>query len=199
MYVYSLISPCIQQTWQFTPLVLELSLLQSHLLWGEFSAFSAANPIHNSLIFIPPGTHHSWVDREIWEACPTPLHMVGSMTRVPVTHPSTNQALVKVLFVVDAKYVVFIVICKRINFNVLMLCEWTLCVCVCVCVGGGGGGVHLRDQKWWSAPVWWGYLLYPTLNAAFNCAGWQKNTQLYFTIFILCNGQFAATYPCTIL
>ena len=31
---------------QFTPLVLELSLTQSHLLWGEFSAFSAANAVH---------------------------------------------------------------------------------------------------------------------------------------------------------
>ena len=30
-----------------TPLVLELSFIRSHLLWGEFSAFSAANTIHN--------------------------------------------------------------------------------------------------------------------------------------------------------
>ena len=35
----------------FTPLVLELSLIRSHLLGGEFSAFSAANAIHNSPIF----------------------------------------------------------------------------------------------------------------------------------------------------
>ena len=45
--VYSLKSPWVQQTLQFTPLVLELSLLRSHLLWGEFSAFSAADAIHN--------------------------------------------------------------------------------------------------------------------------------------------------------
>ena len=45
--VYSLKSPWVQQTLQFTPLVLELSLVQSHLLWGEFSAFSAADAIHN--------------------------------------------------------------------------------------------------------------------------------------------------------
>ena len=38
VYVYSLIyQPSVQQTSQFTPLVLELSLMQSHLLWVEFS------------------------------------------------------------------------------------------------------------------------------------------------------------------
>ena len=91
MYVYSLISHRVQQTSQFTPLVLELSLVRSHL-WGEFSAFSAASVIHNSPLFVPPGTHHCWVDRGgmIWKACPTPLHMAGSVTRASVTHPSTN-------------------------------------------------------------------------------------------------------------
>ena len=94
MYVYSLISHRVQQTSQFTPLVLELSLVQSHLLWGEFSAFSAASAIHNSPLFVPSGTHHCWVDRGgmIWKACPTPLHMVDSVTRAAVTHPSTNRA-----------------------------------------------------------------------------------------------------------
>ena len=94
MYVYSLISHRVQQTSQFTPLVLELSLVRSHLLWGEFSAFSAAIAIHNSPFFVPPGTHHCWVDRGgmIWKACPTPLHMAGSVTRAAVTHPSTNRA-----------------------------------------------------------------------------------------------------------
>ena len=94
MYVYSLISHRVQQTSQFTPLVLELSLVRSHLLWGEFSAFSAADAIHNSPLFVPPGTHHCWVDRGgmIWKACPTPLHMAGSVTRAAVTHPSTNRA-----------------------------------------------------------------------------------------------------------
>ena len=63
-------------------------------LWGEFSAFSAATAIHNSPIFVPPDTHRCWVDRGgmIWEAWPTPLHMVDSVTQAPVTHPSTNQA-----------------------------------------------------------------------------------------------------------
>ena len=43
---------------------------------------------------IPPGTHHCWADRGgmIWEACPTPLHMAGSVTRVLATHPSINWA-----------------------------------------------------------------------------------------------------------
>ena len=63
VYVYSLISHRVQQTSQFTPLVLELSLVRSHLLWGELSAFSAAIAIHNSPLFVPSGTHHCWVDR----------------------------------------------------------------------------------------------------------------------------------------
>ena len=44
-------------------LALELSLIQSHLFWGEFNAFSATDVIHNSPIFIPPGIQHCWVDR----------------------------------------------------------------------------------------------------------------------------------------
>ena len=63
VYVYSLISHRVQQTSQFTPLVLELSLVRSHLLWGEFSTFSAAIAIHNSPFFVPLATHHCWVDR----------------------------------------------------------------------------------------------------------------------------------------
>ena len=60
VYVYSLDIPFsrVQQTAQFTPLVSELTLIRSHLLWGEFSAFSAANDIsqchftfHNSPFF----------------------------------------------------------------------------------------------------------------------------------------------------
>ena len=94
VYVYSLISHRVQQTSQLTPLVFELSFAWFHLLWGEFSAFSAAIAIPNSPLFVPPGTHHCWVDRGgmIWKACPTPLHMAGSVTRAPVTHPSTNRA-----------------------------------------------------------------------------------------------------------
>ena len=78
MYVYSLIwSPWVQQTSQFTPLVLELSLTQSRLLWGEFSICTLCCSYSQSLQFsflVPPGTHHCWVDRDdiIWEACPTP-------------------------------------------------------------------------------------------------------------------------------
>ena len=47
MYVYSLISQWFQQTSQFTPLVIELSLIRSHLLWGEFSAFLQLIPLTN--------------------------------------------------------------------------------------------------------------------------------------------------------
>ena len=49
----------------FTPMVSELSLIRSHLLWGEFSSFlqSAANAIHNSPFFDPPCTHHCWMDK----------------------------------------------------------------------------------------------------------------------------------------
>ena len=86
-----------QKTVQFTPLVLEHTLLQSHLLWGEFRFCALCCSYSQSLQFIflvPPGTHHCWVDRSsvIWEACPTPLHMTGSVTRAAVTHPSTNRA-----------------------------------------------------------------------------------------------------------
>ena len=51
VYVYSLISLLVQQTLQFTPLVWELFFTRSHLLWGELSAFSAANAIRNFPIF----------------------------------------------------------------------------------------------------------------------------------------------------
>ena len=44
-------SPWIHQCLQFTLLVLKLSLIRSHLLWVEFSTFSAANAIHNFPIF----------------------------------------------------------------------------------------------------------------------------------------------------
>ena len=72
-----LISPWVQQTAQFTPLVSELSLIRSHLLWGEFSAFSADNAISQFSIFsfhqvpITAGwTEAVWYER----FCPTTLH-----------------------------------------------------------------------------------------------------------------------------
>ena len=37
--IYSLKSLCVQQTLQFTPLVLELSLIRSHLLWENSAHF----------------------------------------------------------------------------------------------------------------------------------------------------------------
>ena len=77
---------------------MEHTLLQSHLLWGEFSICALCCSYSQSLQFnflVPPGTHHCWVDRGdviSWEACPTPLHMAGSVTLAAVTHSSTNRA-----------------------------------------------------------------------------------------------------------
>ena len=45
--VYSLISPSVQQTSQFTPLVLKLCHIKSHLLWGELSTVHCAAAIAN--------------------------------------------------------------------------------------------------------------------------------------------------------
>ena len=83
MYVYNPITPSIQQTLQLTPLVLELSLIWSHFLWGEFSAFSAANAVHNFPMFVPPGTHHCWVPNtstydQQWESNPSPTDLESS-------------------------------------------------------------------------------------------------------------------------
>ena len=58
VYVYSLISKWVQQISKFTPVVLELSLslslIQSHLLWGEFSIcmLYAAIASHYNLAFL---------------------------------------------------------------------------------------------------------------------------------------------------
>ena len=62
---------------------------------GENSAhFLQLMPLTILLFFVPPGTHHCWLDRGgmIWEACPTPLHMASSVTRAPVINSSTNLA-----------------------------------------------------------------------------------------------------------
>ena len=61
------------------------SLIQSHLLWGKFSTFFAANAIHNFQIFVPPGTHYCWVCRGSmeWEVCPTLLHTTSSGNQTP--------------------------------------------------------------------------------------------------------------------
>ena len=66
---------------------------KSHLLWEEFTVCALCCSYSQSLQFsflvlVPPGTRHCWVIRGsmIWEACPTPLRMTGSVTRAPVTH-----------------------------------------------------------------------------------------------------------------
>ena len=102
--VYSLKSLWVQQTIQFTPLVLELSLIHSHLLWGEFSTFSTTNASHNFPIFhstryplllgglrqygmriLPDTSTH---DQE-WESNPTPSDLksnaLSTWPRAPIT------------------------------------------------------------------------------------------------------------------
>ena len=76
--VYSLKSPWVQQTLQFTPLILELSLIRSHLLWGEFGAFSAADAIHNFSNFRStryPSQLRGQRQHVYERFCPTPLHI----------------------------------------------------------------------------------------------------------------------------
>ena len=89
--VYNLKSPLSSADFTVYALVLELFLIQSHLLWGEFSICALCCSYSQSLQFsflVPPGTHHCWVDRGgvIWEACPTPLHMTVSVVDVMCYH-----------------------------------------------------------------------------------------------------------------
>ena len=43
-------------------LVLKLTLVQSHLHWGELDTFSTAYAIYKPTNFVPLGTHNSWLD-----------------------------------------------------------------------------------------------------------------------------------------
>ena len=91
---------------QFTPLVLELSLIRSHLLWGKFTAFSAANAIHNFSNFrstrypsllggqrqhgmrsLPDTSTH---DHQR-ESNPTPDHLILSPMPYPLVHMLHNN------------------------------------------------------------------------------------------------------------
>ena len=80
MFMFIVWCPLSSADFTITPLVLELSLIRSHFLWGEFSACSAANVIHNVQIFVPPGTHHWQLGRGSmkWEVYPTLPHMTSS-------------------------------------------------------------------------------------------------------------------------
>ena len=63
---YSLKSPLSSADFTIYTLVMELFLIQSHLLWGEFSICALCCSYSQSLQFsflVPPGTHHCWVDR----------------------------------------------------------------------------------------------------------------------------------------
>ena len=75
-----------KKTSQFTALVLECFWILE--LYWSYSQSLQLN------FFVPPGTHHCWVDRGgmVWNACLTPLHIAGSVTRTLITHPSTNRA-----------------------------------------------------------------------------------------------------------
>ena len=49
---------------------------------GEFYEFTTLNALHSSAFFIPPGTHHCWVDWDsMEEVFLTFLHMTGSVPR----------------------------------------------------------------------------------------------------------------------
>ena len=76
---------------QFTPLVLELSLIGSHLLWGEFSAFPAANVRHSFATVrstrYPLGGQRQYGMRSLpdtsthdqqWESNPRPFFVIHS-------------------------------------------------------------------------------------------------------------------------
>ena len=83
VYVYSLISPWVQHTSQFTPLVLEISYTVLSPL-GRYSAhFLQLMQLTILQFFILPGIHHCWVGRGSmeWEVCPT--HMTSSGNQSP--------------------------------------------------------------------------------------------------------------------
>ena len=77
--------------------MLELSFIQSPLLWGECNICTLCCMNSQSLHFsflVLSGAHHCWLDRGgmTWKACPTPLHLAGWVTRALATHPSANRA-----------------------------------------------------------------------------------------------------------
>ena len=84
VYVYSLVSHRVQQTSQFTPLVLELSFIRSHL-WEELSTFSA---IHNSRSTRVP----SLLGGQTRHMKGLPNTSTHSVPPALVTHPTSNRA-----------------------------------------------------------------------------------------------------------
>ena len=129
---------------QFAPLVLEHTLLQSHLLQGEFSICTLCCNFSQSLQFsflVPPSTHHCWVDRSgmIWEACPAPLHIGGTVTRAQVTHPSTypNWARCWLTSAIQREKVT------------IMPCA-PLCVCIYLCATSKQTNKQIKMNMDWS-------------------------------------------------
>ena len=88
VHVYRPDIPCIQQSVQFTLLVLEHALLQYYLLRGEISICALCYCYRQSLqcsFIVLLGTHHCWVDRDSmeWKVFPTLLHMNSSGNQTP--------------------------------------------------------------------------------------------------------------------
>ena len=93
--VYSLISPWVQQTLQFTPLILELSLMRSLISSGDNSAhFLQLMPIKIFPICVPPGRYpslmggqrqygmrslpHASTHDQHWESNPRPSNLASN-------------------------------------------------------------------------------------------------------------------------
>ena len=94
-----LIALWVQQTVQFTPLVLEHTLFYSLISSGDTSALGHSPADCSQFLqcrfLIPPGTHHCWVGScsMEWEICPTFLHMTRSWNRTPDLLTSPNPHL----------------------------------------------------------------------------------------------------------
>ena len=135
-----MISPWVQQTLQFTSLVLEISLIRSHLLWGEFSAFSAANTIHNVQCFIPPGTNHCWVGRGSmeWEVCPTLLHSAVEIepqtfwrVQRPIHLATCSNTI---LFIYRTSFIYHMISLNLLYYIKQMFAYWQICQYANICL-----------------------------------------------------------------
>ena len=95
---------------------------KSHLLWEKFSIWALCYSYSQSLKFVPPGTHHCWVDRGgmIGDVCPTPLHMAGSVTQTAVSDwQSSIQVLIGLGIELSRTWTKYIII----NIDLLHICD----------------------------------------------------------------------------
>ena len=86
----------------YTPGIGTLSYTASSPIWGEFSICALCCSYSQSLqlsFLVPLVTHHCWVDRGgmLWEACPTPLHMVVGVAKFYHFCESCNRTTSPVL------------------------------------------------------------------------------------------------------